>query len=159
LRFENFVTRVIVRRKGIRVPPKALQRYSGRLKGIVGEALVAATLEQMSKYNRPPAPHLGHWGGVLAIIPFGTASIAGYGLKFESVRNPKVLVAATAMLGAGLGVLVSQHMPVFGGIEMEGEPWSEARLSLVPGHVIMMLVLGAAVGGFVVWRTSSGAKQ
>lgn len=113
----------------------------------------------MSSYNRPPDPHFGHWGAALAVVPFGTASVAGYALKFEPVRNPKVLVASTAILGAGAGVLISQYMPVFGGIEMNGEPWSEARLSLLPGHVLLILVLGAAIGGFVVWRTSSVASS
>lgn len=123
--------------------------------GIVGEALVSATLEQMSEYNRPADPHLGHWGAALSVIPFGVATVTGYALKFEAMRNPKVLVAATAMIGAGLGLLLSQYVPVFGGIEMNGEPWSEARLSLLPGHVLLFLVLGAAIGGFVVRRSSS----
>jgi hypothetical protein len=50
-------------------------------------------------------------------------------------------------------------MPIFGGMERNGEPWSEARLSLLPGHVMLLLVLGAALGGFVVWRTATSAAN
>jgi hypothetical protein len=127
--------------------------------GIVGEVLWSATFEQMSSYHQHHDPHFGHWAAALALIPLGTASVAGYALQIETLRIPKLLIGSTAILGASVGLPLSQFMPLFGGWEMNGEPWSDARLSLIPGHVMLFLVLGAAVGGFVVWRSATGTPS
>ena len=56
-----------------------------------------------------------------------------------------LLGAAVAVIPA---ILLSQHAPVFGGFIERGlaEPWSEARLSLMPVHLFAFCLAGAFVG-------------
>ena len=61
------------------------------------------------------------------------------------------------MIGAGIGfgvgeflaIPVSQHVPVFGTWEKLGEPWSPARLSLIPIHLFAFGLAGVLLGGLI----------
>jgi len=48
--------------------------------------------------------------------------------------------------GAMAGQYLAHHAPLFGGINMMGEPGSPARQSLVPGHVALLGTLGGIAG-------------
>jgi len=67
-----------------------------------------------------------------------------------------VLGAAVALVpSVGLGVVLSQYWPVFGGVlGAIGQPFSDAKMSLLPIHCISFaiggMVLGFAVG--CIWR-------
>lgn len=56
-----------------------------------------------------------------------------------------------AIGGACIGTVLSQYAPVFGrGLEWHlAEPWSEHRLSVIPGHAIMGMVAGLLVFSLV----------
>lgn len=53
------------------------------------------------------------------------------------------------VLGAVLGVLASQYFPIFGGFENVGTPWSPARISLVPTHLLVLAVGGGVIGALL----------
>lgn len=59
------------------------------------------------------------------------------------------IIVVTIILGAILGLAISQYAPLFGGVEKFGQPWSEARMNLVPVHVIVFAILGFVLGLFV----------
>lgn len=70
-----------------------------------------------------------------------------------------VLGAAVALVpSVGLGVVLSQYWPVFGGVlGAIGQPFSDAKMSLIPIHCLAFaiggMVLGFAVG--CIWRYST----
>ena len=45
-----------------------------------------------------------------------------------------------------LGFLSSQYLPIWGGFAALGMPFSPARLSLAPSHIILFSLVGVAVG-------------
>jgi hypothetical protein len=50
-----------------------------------------------------------------------------------------------------LGLFLSQYWPVFGGVLERGlaEPWSPARISLIPVHLLVFGLIGIVFGGFI----------
>ena len=75
-------------------------------------------------------------------------------------RAAKLLVVAGLLIGAVLGVFVSQYAPVFGGFATIGQPWSQARQSLIGTHVLAFAATGAVLGFLVTWlRTKQAAGQ
>lgn len=67
----------------------------------------------------------------------------------DLLTNPAVAIAVLAMLGGMIGLFVSQCVPIFGGIETMGQPWSQARQGLIGTHVVLFVVIGGAAGWFV----------
>ena len=57
-----------------------------------------------------------------------------------------VLLAICAVVGVVVGILVSQYIPIFGGIEKFGEPWSPIRMSLIGSHVFLFAIIGVGAG-------------
>lgn len=53
-----------------------------------------------------------------------------------------------ALLCAGLGLLLSQYYPVFGGLEKFAQPWDKWRLSLIPIHLFSFGIAGFLIGAF-----------
>ena len=60
---------------------------------------------------------------------------------------------------AGVGVLLSQYAPFFGGFEKLWQPWSPDRQSLIGIHVPALGVLGAVTGPALAWLTSNSNKR
>jgi hypothetical protein len=62
-----------------------------------------------------------------------------------------------ALSGGGLlafiGLLLSQYWPVFGGAleRALAEPWSPARISLIPIHLFAFTIVGVLGGGAFVY--------
>lgn len=80
--------------------------------------------------------------------------------QLDSGHLSTVQVAILSVLGAGLAVgvtaslwsiWISQNYPIFGGLEKLGEPWSPARMSLIPIHAVTF-----AIGGFVAGSAMAG---
>jgi hypothetical protein len=62
-----------------------------------------------------------------------------------------ILIGAVicGIASAFVGLILSQYWPVFGGfIENNlAEPWSSARIHLIPVHVLALGLIGAFFGG------------
>ena len=69
-------------------------------------------------------------------------------MEGRKVSNAGVAAFAivTAIICAVVGVFVSQHSPVFGGIMAIGAPWSPARQTLIGSHVLAFGALGGGLG-------------
>jgi hypothetical protein len=53
------------------------------------------------------------------------------------------VVCALAMAGViALAIPCSQYFPLFGGLRMFGQPWSPARMALIPGHLAVFFGFG-----------------
>ena len=58
------------------------------------------------------------------------------------------------LLGAAIGVYLSQYQPIFGGFAIIGEPWSPIRQTLIGVHVVACGgVLGIVLAGVAVGCT------
>ncbi|RYE85739.1 MAG: hypothetical protein EOO75_16610 [Myxococcales bacterium] len=56
-----------------------------------------------------------------------------------------------AILGALVGVLLSQYHPLWGSpAQLRAEPWSPVRKTLGGSHVALFALLGLAVGGVII---------
>jgi predicted RNA-binding Zn-ribbon protein involved in translation (DUF1610 family) len=55
---------------------------------------------------------------------------------------------ASAFIASALGLVLSQYFPVFGGVLERGlaVPWSPARMSLIPVHILAFSLLGLVIG-------------
>ena len=52
--------------------------------------------------------------------------------------------------GIFIGVLSANYFPITGGFLMQfAQPWSDARMSLIPAHVVIFGVIGAMIGLFI----------
>ena len=58
-------------------------------------------------------------------------------------------VVCGIILGAGFGFVAAHHFPFWGGIMMIGQPYSQARWSLVPGHALAFSIVPALVFGML----------
>lgn len=75
--------------------------------------------------------------------------IAGYDMHRHGRR---ALILVGGLLGAVLGIFVSQYAPLFGGfLVSEGEPWSPARMSGLSLHTLLLAGVGFALG-VLSWR-------
>ncbi|HEY1601737.1 MAG TPA: hypothetical protein VGG64_19205 [Pirellulales bacterium] len=82
--------------------------------------------------------------------------------KFQFDRSaPNTLaIVMGAFMGAIVlgcsGLLSSQYVPVFGGFleRTLAEPFSPARLSIIPVHLFVFVPLGALCGGILAWLLS-----
>jgi len=63
--------------------------------------------------------------------------------------NKLISVVLLGLLGAILGYTASQFYPLWGGILALGQPFSPARQSLIPGHVVAFAFVGIALGLYV----------
>ncbi len=59
---------------------------------------------------------------------------------------PVVTSILGILAGAFIGVFAAHHFPFYGGIAMLGAPYSPARSSLVPGHMLLCGVVLGSVG-------------
>jgi len=64
-----------------------------------------------------------------------------------------------AIIGGLVGYLSANYFPIFGGflITAVAEPFSEARMSLVPQHMLLFAFVFGIIG-FLVGRSNGGAK-
>lgn len=74
--------------------------------------------------------------------------------KADASFNAKVRVIFGLVVGAMLGVPVSQYAPIFGGFATMGRPWSQARMSLLGEHVLAFAIVGGGLGFLVTWAKS-----
>lgn len=106
-------------------------------------------------------------GFIVAAVPLVTVLAASRkgGVRdvlkkdIDGLAFRKLLLVALALGGAILGLISSQYFPAWGTIEKLGEPWSEARQSLIFGHVVAFAVLGAAIGVVSLWLKMQEAKK
>lgn len=89
----------------------------------------------------PGAPQEGGGAQTPAVLPNGEH------LR-EIVSTSLAMGAVGAGVLGGLGLAFSQYWPLFGGLleKALAQPWSPARLSLIPIHVIAGGLLGAMGG-------------
>lgn len=100
----------------------------------------------------------------LAFIGSAVGGLLPFALSFPVVRpalgrtdrafDAKLRVVFGLIVGAALGVPVSQYAPIFGGIGTMGQPWSPARQSLLGVHVLTFAVVGGGLGYLVTWLKS-----
>jgi len=66
----------------------------------------------------------------------------------EKQVNTKTISVIIGLIAGGIfGYYASQYFPFWGGlIGMFGQPYSEARMSLMPGHVLVFAVAGGLCG-------------
>lgn len=100
----------------------------------------------------------------LAFIASAVGGLLPFALSFPVVRptlsrtdrafDAKLRVVFGLVVGAALGVPVSQYAPIFGGIATMGQPWSPARQSLLGVHVLAFALVGSGAGYLVTWLKS-----
>lgn len=112
----------------------------------------------------PPSIRSLHELMELAFIASAVGGLLPFALSFPVVRpalsrtdrafDAKLRVVFGLVVGAALGVPVSQYAPIFGGIGTMGQPWSPARQSLLGVHVLAFAVVGGGLGYLVTWLKS-----
>lgn len=70
----------------------------------------------------------------------------GTGASFENDKRATLTVGG-GLLGGVVGFLLAHYYPLWGGMAMMmGEPFSPARSSLVPGHVVVFFLVFGGIG-------------
>lgn len=100
----------------------------------------------------------------LAFIASAVGGLLPFALSFPVVRpalsrmdrafDAKLRVVFGLVVGAAVGVPVSQYAPIFGGFATMGQPWSPARQSLLGTHVLAFAIVGSGLGYLVTWLKS-----
>jgi len=59
------------------------------------------------------------------------------------------------IIGAIFGFVSSQYFPLFGGLAILEAPFGPARISLMPGHIFLLLIFGIGIGYLYVRHNKS----
>ncbi len=127
--------------------------------GVTGFAGEFAWKADPSKSWEASDPRLWLWGLAVAPLPLAVALLISAARVPETFKTQKPIILAGALLAAPLGIPVAQYMPLTGGIASFAQPWSEARLDAVPVHVLILAVIGGAIGAFAIWRTGDRSSS